>query len=343
MIALTRKPIDVSARMDAWPPAGVLRGCRRPTETCHEKIPSVTSVNFPDPWESIPAERHLDFAVIREPLEKLAAATILNVERALPPEIANALGAPAVLLLLAKSAETMFSTIRYFCAEKPADPARRVSFASSAPPLLRSMLDEIITVIFIGEDIPGRVLWYSKAGWRELREEYDRHVQRYAGKPGWDAWLEKFGKFLDVMQAQFGITAAEAANPRAIPWWPTPTRMITARTLGADAQTFVEYMRDWFYREFSQEDHLSLPGLIRRGSNFLQPPNEVRTENTWKKLRSDWVTYAIVLFLAFLTEIVLLCKFDLRAQCAYLWGILKEYSPIAAEVFEARYEARLRA
>ena len=59
------------------------------------------------------------------------------------------------------------------------------------------------------------------------------------------------------------------------------------------------------------------------------------------KLRSDWVTYAIVLFLAFLTEIVLMCRFDLRDRCAYLWGILKEYSPMAKEVYEARYQAKL--
>jgi hypothetical protein len=37
----------------------------------------------------------------------------------------------------------------------------------------------------------------------------------------------------------------------------------------------------------------------------------------------------LVVFLAFLTEVVLLCRFDLRDQCAYLWGIPKEYSPIA--------------
>src|SRR5712692_4562414 len=143
-------------------------------------------MNLPDPWESVPAERRLEFAVIRVPLEKLATATILNVERALPPDIANVLGAPAVFLMFAKSAETMFSAIRYLCAEKPDDPARRISFASTTPPLLRSMLDAICTMIFIGEDIPARVQWYNKAGWREMREEYERHVQRYAGEAEWD-------------------------------------------------------------------------------------------------------------------------------------------------------------
>jgi hypothetical protein len=299
-------------------------------------------MNFPDPWEGIPADRRLDFAVIREDLETLTTATLLNVARALPGEIAKVPGAPQLLLLLAKVAEVMFSTIRYFCAELPEDPARRITFASSAPPLLRSLLDEIFTVVFVGEDIPTRVSWYYKAGWRETREEYQRYVERYTGKSGWDEWLRVYAGFLDSSRAEWGITAEEATNPKAITWWPTPGQMIASKLLTAEHQVFLEYMRDWFYREFSQEDHLSLPGLIRRGANFLRPPDEVVTRSYWKKLRADWVTYALVLFLAFLSEITLLCRFDLRGRCAYLWGILKEFSPLAAEVYEARYEVKLR-
>src|SRR5262245_66567750 len=76
-----------------------------------------------DPWEGVPADKRLDFAVIREPLEKLAAGTILNVERALPAEIAKVLGAPAVLPMLAKSVDTMSSAMRHLCGDKPQDSA----------------------------------------------------------------------------------------------------------------------------------------------------------------------------------------------------------------------------
>jgi hypothetical protein len=295
-----------------------------------------------DSWESIPPEKRLAFAVVREPLEALSAATIANIERRLPPSITNVLGAPPLLLLLTKVAETTFSTIRYFCAETPEDPARRLSFASSAPPLVRSLLDEIYTVIFVGEDVAGRVLWYNRAGWREMREEHGRHLQRYKGKsPEWDAWLAEYGEKLDKNQTHFGITAQEAAQPKAIQRWPTPAQMLGLKVLGPENQKFLEYMQDWFYREFSQADHLSLPGLIRRGAPFLLPPDEKRTENTKKKLRSDWVGHALLLYLAFLTEVILLCGFDFKDRSAYIWGILKEYSPIAAEVWQERYNGRL--
>src|SRR5262249_19059990 len=145
-----------------------------------------------------------------------------------------------------------------------------------------------------------------------------------------------------TVQTEFGITAQEAANPKAISWWPTPAQMLGLKVLSPDAQAFLEYMRDWFYREFSQQDHLTLPGLIRRASNFLRPPDDTKTENTWKNLRSDWMTSGFVLFLAYLSEVVLIGRFDLRDRCAYLWGILQEYSPLAKEVYEARYQARLK-
>jgi hypothetical protein len=163
-------------------------------------------VKTADPWESIPPEKRLDFEVIREPIE--TAATIINVERSLPQRIKNVVGAPPLLLLLTKVAEATLSTIRYFCAEKPEDPARRVSFASSAAPVVRGLLDEIYTVVFLGEDVPVRVQWYNKAGWREMREEYDRHLQRYKGKSSeWDAWLDEYRQKSDANQTIFGITA----------------------------------------------------------------------------------------------------------------------------------------
>src|SRR5215813_14710426 len=122
-----------------------------------------------DPWEDVPEDRRLEFKVIREPLERLTAAVVINVERSLPPAIANVVGAPMIFLLLSKLAETTFNTIRYFCADEPQDPRRQISFASSAPPLLRALLDEIFTVIFIGEDVAGRVQWRSEEHTSELQ------------------------------------------------------------------------------------------------------------------------------------------------------------------------------
>ena len=85
-----------------------------------------------DPWEDVPANRRLEFKVIRKPLDRPTAAVVINVERSLPPAIANVVGAPTIFLLLTKVAETTFNTIRYFCADEPADPRRSMTGISCA-------------------------------------------------------------------------------------------------------------------------------------------------------------------------------------------------------------------
>ena len=94
---------------------------------------------FPDPWDSIPQHRRLDWAIVAGSFESLSTATELNVERQIPGHIANVPGAPPLLLLMTRVAQTSFATLRYFCGESPADPARSLAYASSAPPLLRSL------------------------------------------------------------------------------------------------------------------------------------------------------------------------------------------------------------
>lgn len=59
-----------------------------------------------DLWEGVPPDQRLDFKVIREPIERLTAAVVINVERSLPPPIATVPGAPYALLLMTKVAQT---------------------------------------------------------------------------------------------------------------------------------------------------------------------------------------------------------------------------------------------
>jgi hypothetical protein len=63
---------------------------------------------------------------------------------------------------------------------------------------------------------------------------------------------------------------------------------------------------------------------------------KIRTEIPWIHLVN-----AMVLYLTFLTEVVLLCGFDLKSQCASIWGILRGRAPAAAEVWQERYDGKL--
>lgn len=296
-----------------------------------------------DPWESVPPERRLDYAVIAEPLTSLAEATALRLERDPPGQLKEVDGAQPLFVLLARLAQTTFNSVACLCAEKPVDAARSTAFSTSTSPLLRALLDEIFTVVFIAEDLRARVRWYHSAGWREMLENYDRYRARYSGKPAWDEWLAEWRSWLDHTRDSGYVSAAEAAAPNTIARWPTPSQMRSERfPLGAEARTYLEYLYDWFYKEASQEDHLSLPGLISRGSIFLRPKDDPHKEAEWMKRRSDAMASAVVLLIAFLSELIIVFGWsDLRERAEYIWKILTEFSPIAAEVYGERYRSRL--
>lgn len=295
-----------------------------------------------DPWESIPPERRLDYAVIAEPLTSLAEAVALRLERDAPREVVAIDGGQPLFVLLARLAQITFHSVAYLCAEKPVDAARPIEFASSAPPLLRALLDELFTVVFLAEDLPARIAWYYRAGWREALENYERYRIEYAAEPNWDQWLTDWKSWLNETRVTGCVTAAEAADPKKIERWPTPSQMLRSTPIGADVRDYLEYLFDWFYREASQADHLSLPGLISRGSTFLRGRDDPLKEAEWKKKRSDAVSEAVVLLLALLSELITMFRWpDFRERAAYIWKILIEYSPLAAEVYDERYRGRL--
>jgi hypothetical protein len=288
-------------------------------------------------------QRRLDYAVIRDPLTSLAEAAVLRLERDPPRELGAINGGQPLFTLLARLAQTTFDSVAYLCAEKPEDPARRIAFASSPPPLLRALLDEIFTVVFLSQDLPARIGWYYRSGWGEMLANYERYRAQYAGTPEWDEWLAHWRAWLDETRDSGYVTAAEAGAPDTIPIWPTPSQMLRKQSqIGAEARDCRDYLYASFYREFSQEDHLSLPGLMSRGSTFLRGQDDPLKEGEWRKKRSDAVSSAVVLLLAFLSESII--KFgwpDLRERAEYFWRILVDYSPIAAEVYGTRYRARL--
>jgi hypothetical protein len=248
--------------------------------------------------------------------------------------------ARVLFLLLARVAVTTYRTIIYFCAEKPEDPGRKIEFADSTPPLLRSLADQVFTVVFLGEDLPGRVAAYYRAGWREVAERDATYRARYGHDSAWREWLDRNSQLVASLKRDGGITEAEAGNPASAPYWPIPSRMKRVCST-TDAKIFLEYLEAWFYRELSQETHLSFPGLSARGGTYLRSRDDPIRESEWLKKRSDAVAVAVTLLLAFLTEVNFVLGFDLSPRCAFVWVILGQYFGVADELYTARYGALL--
>jgi hypothetical protein len=232
--------------------------------------------------------------------------------------------------------------MRYICADKPPDPARKLQYSASIPPLSRTIVDSIFTIVFLSEDLPRRCEWYYKAGWRETKLELDRHKDKYGHLPEWNYWLNELSKFVNSGVEIFGISQNQLANPHSIRKWPNPGKMpsygIKKGMPVPTTRHFLGYLNDWFYRDLSQQSHLSGHGLMKRGAFLLADFHKIDgIEKTLKKFRSDQAFTTIILTLALASEIEAHLEFGLAERFKYVWVILSGYSGVAKELYDVRY------
>jgi len=235
--------------------------------------------------------------------------------------------------------------VRFVCADKPPEASRKLRYSASVPPLVRTIVDSVFTIIFLLEDLPGRCAWYYKAGWREAKLELDRLTGEYGHLSEWSAWLSQYSSWVDAGRETFQITADEAAYPSTIPPWPNPGKMPNygiGRGPLPPTRQFLCYLNDWFYRDLSQQSHLSAHGLMKRGGFLLLPESQGNdTERRLAKFRSDQAFTTIILLLALTSEIEAGIRFGLDHRFKYVWGILVGYSEVAKELYERRYSSLL--
>lgn len=281
----------------------------------------------------------LKFSEIRETLDDLLVAMANLIERRWPSEYSQNLR--TVLLGTVKITEITYKSIRYLCADRPEDPVRKLEFAISVPPLSRTILDSVFTVIFLLDNASERLAWYHKSGWRETFEEHQRYQEAYGRDPNWEEYIGWQQAFVEYGRQELGITDAEAANPRReITWWPNPGRMVRNRDTTNSQRDYLRYLNDWFYREMSADSHLSWPGFARRAGHLLNPDEEQRIE-LLRKYKSDCVMTSITLILCLLSEIEAEFSFGRAQRLKEVWSALTEVFLASREIFEMRYVSRL--
>jgi hypothetical protein len=279
--------------------------------------------------------RTLDFSLIQKGWETLLAAMELKIEREFPAEH-EASGARVVLYFTFKVARNAYKTVLYICADKPKDPFRLLSYSVSCPPIVRSLVDSLFTIVFILEDLDVRASWYHKSGWREHEERYFRYKEMYGSDPEWSQYLDELRRAQEAGKKIWGISTAEASNPKSIPYWPIPSQMIPAAKT-PPTRDFFRYLQDWFYRELSQESHLSSPGLATRGSLLeAAEKNMPDSEEHLQHCKSVQATMAFVLMVAICSELEQHFNFGLRDRLLVMWRMSEEL-PIPNEIWQKRY------
>jgi len=184
-------------------------------------------------------------------------------------------------------------------------------------------VDVVYAVLFLFGDLPARTTAFYKSGWRELLEETDRQSSRYGSDPTWDHFFVGRDLLLKKGAATFGLTPAEQADPKSVPYWPTPARML-AETSDLGRRDFMQYLTDWYYRSFSQDAHFAWAGIART-LPFLSNDSELPPD-ALEIARARQVTATLTLMLCLVTELELELRFGLADRIRYAWTSFNTWS-----------------
>jgi len=275
----------------------------------------------------------LDYALIKEQIDRLLVSVPNKLEREWSPPTK-----PAFLVLLGTvtGVGNTFKTIGFLSLEKPQDWRHRPEMSLAVPPLARVLLDALYTCIFLFEDLPTRADWYISAGWRELAEYVDRSRRDYGSDPDWSQYLLEANSRLEKVRKLIGKSENQL---RGTEWWPTPPQM-KKRVKPATA-VFFAYLDDWYYREFSQICHGTLPGLIRT-AGALRDLGKGETTKI-ERMRGYHLMQVVTLLIALYSEVEAELRIDVARDIKYVWQMLIQHNPFTKELFDRRdYGSRLQ-
>ncbi len=283
----------------------------------------------------IEAKYTLDYKLIGTQIDRLLESVVNRAEREWPKSSDPPTNeAYTVMIGTLRSVANTFKTVRYLCAEKSPDWRHRPELALATPPLVRTILDSFYTVVFVFEDIRPRSEWYMHSGWRELAEYVDRVKRDYGSDPVWKEYLDETVPRLEQLRIMIGRPESEL---RKTIWWPTPPQMKNF-ALRADTIKFFEYLRDWYYKEFSAVSHLSLPGLIQSVTPLMQGVDVAKVE----QLRGYYFKQVTILLMAIYSEFEAELTPGVSADLKYVWQMLHQHYPFAKEIYQHRnYDSRL--
>lgn len=303
---------------------------------------------------NVKEDDRLNYKVVKEDLLNLFEATANSLERRWDARYANVNSARTIFTFLIRIAANTYQTIAYTCADTPEDVHRKPEFVLSVAPMVRSLFEQLIMILYLLEDIPSHIDLLFKTGYGERRSELD-HVLKYHGNlADWQPYIDALKLEIAKEEKDFGISANEIKNPSQIGKWPTPGRVkqrLEKLTPPPAIIPFIEYVNSWMYRYLSGQTHLSLKGIVDRGMFFSEDIAKQCWGDNWQEpLESHLLRYrltniysAVTLMLAICSEIEIHFTYGLNERGRYLWTFFASYTDIANDFWITRYEKALPA
>lgn len=169
----------------------------------------------------------MNYKVVNEDLEKLFEAVANLLEREWDDRYRNVDSARVIFFTSVRIAINTYSTIMYICADTPTDPDRRPVYALSLPPLTRTLFEQLITFLFLIEDIPSHIPYLFRTGYTERKIELAHCVKYHGSDPIWRNYISSLTKQIALEENLFSLTPDEITySTKKIGRWPTPGIML---------------------------------------------------------------------------------------------------------------------
>jgi hypothetical protein len=246
----------------------------------------------------------------------------------------------------------------FLCADVKDGATRDPLFALSTPPLDRTILEIIVSVLYLLEDLPRHTELFFRAGWRDEEEMLIKYRERYSGRARWDAYIAHRSEMQTKIEANLRITPEEKNDLNKILWWPKMARVIRRLQKEYPQSTaipFIQFLDDWLYRELSTQSHLEPRGLGELGLYFLGMEDlkiisaqerdgiRARLDEKIEEFRTTQMWTAITLVLSLVTEIEIHFTYGLKQKLMFVWTLVNAHNEISQDVYKERYEDLLRA
>lgn len=246
--------------------------------------------------ESTKEKGALDYQKYGVDLARLFEATANLLEREWPAKYKQIDSARVVFFQSVRIAINTFNTIMFISADTPKDPHRKPAFALSLAPLTRTLFEQLITFVFMIEDIPTYIPWLFKTGYTEYRTELKHCLEYHGTATEWQPYINGLRAQIARVEKESRLTAEEIEDSwKSIGQWPTPGRMLNklySEHKTSQAIPFIKYVNSWLYRELSGQTHLNATGVTMRGSFLDEKIAEHILGEDWEeKLKDRLLSY----------------------------------------------------
>jgi hypothetical protein len=249
----------------------------------------------------------------------------------------------SLLLIMLRFTRNSYEAVSFLISTTDENPKRKKEFVLVLPPTNRQLLDLLFTLVFMTDDFPKRSLAYEYSGYRQGREEFDKFHKRFGTHPKWQSYFQGLQELRETMEKYLSITPEQKANPKIIPYWYAPYRLMKEAT---KSQPFMKFLEKWLYGETSAQAHLNPAGLFSVGGFVLTdfaPENE-RTILKGRRLEQFTFRHfsrTLTTVLAIASEIDNFCQLKNKETLARLWVLLGGYAEEADDVYKERYQGML--